>query len=81
LEHFTGAFTVASGDAWGVDVEESAFLEELVSGISQVVADAGDRRDQFGAGAQVSVLAEILVGVALGGERISGSVTMTDNNA
>lgn len=33
LEHFTGAFAVACGDAWSVDVEETAFLEEFVSGI------------------------------------------------
>jgi hypothetical protein len=79
LEHLSGTFTVAGRDARGVDVQEAAFLEELMSGISQVVSDTSHGRNQLGAGTQVSVLTEILVGVAFGWKWVSGAIAMANH--
>lgn len=49
-----------------MDVLETAFLEELVRGVGQVVTDAHDGRDQFCAATQMSLGTEIFVSVALG---------------
>ena len=81
LEHLSSTFAVAGRDARGVDVQETALLEELVSSVSKVVADASDRRNQLGARAQVSMLTQVLVSVALSREGVSGAIAMANHLA
>ena len=45
LEHRSCTLSIARGDDWGVDVVESARIEESVDGLSKLVSDAKDRAE------------------------------------
>ena len=65
LEHLAGALTVASGDQRGVYVHEIPILEELMDGVSRQRADAENRLEQIGSGAEVGDGTQKLRGVTL----------------
>ena len=53
-----------------MNVLEASFLEELVSGVGQVVSDARNRRDQLSAASQMSLRSEEFSSVFLLGKRV-----------
>jgi len=64
-EHFAGALAVGAGDDGGVDVNETAVLEELVHGVCGHASHAECGGKQIRAGAQMLDGAQILHAVAL----------------
>ena len=65
LEHLAGSLAVRGGNQRGVEVEETALVEESVDGVSHVMADTADSTEGVGTGTQVSNLAEELHRVSL----------------
>ena len=66
LEHFACALAVGAGDERGVDIDEIAFLEELVDGVGDEAADAEDGLEGVRARTQMRHGAQILHRMALG---------------
>ena len=62
-----------------MDVLEASLLEELVSGVRQVVSDAHDSRDQLCAATKMCLSAEIFTGEALRWKGILGRICCTYN--
>jgi hypothetical protein len=65
LEHLSSAFTIGRSNDGRVNVEEAALLKELMSGVCEVVPDAGHGANEVCAGTQVSDLSQVLVRVSL----------------
>ena len=58
LEHLSSTLAVRGSDDWGVDVQESSLLEELMSGESKVVSHSGDSTEGVGSCSQMSLFSQ-----------------------
>ena len=74
LEHRAGAFAIAGGDQRRVDVEETAFLEELVDRVAHAIPHPGDGAERVRARPQMGDRPQELERVALLLQRIRGHV-------
>jgi hypothetical protein len=64
-----------------VDIEESLFLEELVSSVGQVVSDSGDCPEGISPGSEMGFFSQEFERVFLLRERIFACVTFAVNLA
>ena len=69
-EHFTGTFTVAACDQWGVHIDKTPLLEELMNGIRDHGAHTEHCLEGIGSRTQMGNGAQVFHGVALFLQRI-----------
>jgi hypothetical protein len=58
LEHFSGTLAVTCSNDWGMDIDESEFLKELMSGHSQGISCSGHGWNQIGSWSKVQMVPE-----------------------
>jgi len=59
-EHLTSSFTVGGSDDWGVDVQESSALEELMGGVGERVSDSDHGSHCVGSVSQMGNFSQVL---------------------